>query len=323
MRPFRYIAFHICVVGLAACGAPAESNRSVGELASDRIEIAAEVVEPIIEISVAEGAAVSQGDVLLRQNPERAETRLAETEAALMQAEARLDEFVRGPRSEQISAARANVDGALRDLEFRAVEHQRAIQVHAKQLAAPETLDRAKAAFDAANANLNLRRAQLEELLAGTTVEELRQAEAAVLQAAARRDSASVDLQRHTLTAPADGIADQRLFEIGERPAQGQPVMILLAGEQPHARVYVPERIRVDVRTGLKARVYIDGRASPIPGIVRWVSADAAFTPYFALTERDRSRLSFVAKIDLQADQERLPDGLPVEVEFLFDEPRD
>jgi len=50
---------------------------------------------------------------------------------------------------------------------------------------------------------------------------------------------------------------------------------------------------------------------------VRTVSHDAAFTPYYALTERDRGRLSFVAKVDLEGDAARqLPTGLPLEVEL-------
>ena len=48
-------------------------------------------------------------------------------------------------------------------------------------------------------------------------------------------------------------------------------------------------------------------------------ASDAAFTPYYALTERDRGRLSYEAKVDLTGDRERLPDGIPVEVEFLVD----
>jgi HlyD family secretion protein len=52
---------------------------------------------------------------------------------------------------------------------------------------------------------------------------------------------------------------------------------------------------------------------------VRWVSSEAAFTPYYALTERDRGRLSYVAKIDIGETRQRLPDGVPVNVEFLID----
>jgi HlyD family secretion protein len=307
----------LLLLSLAACADDADSNRAVGELASDRIEITAETAEPIVEVAVAEGDAVTAGQVLVRQNDDRARARLAEAQAQLAQAQARLDELVRGPRSEQISAARANVDGAVQDLEFRTAEYDRARRVHERQLASPESLDRAKAAYDSAQANLRLRRAQLEELLAGTTVEELAQAEQAVTQAGARRDAVQVDVDRHTLRAPVDGIFDSRLFEAGERPVPEGPVAIMLGGEQPYARVYVPERLRVHVTPGSPAWVFVDGLAEPVEGRVRWVSSEAAFTPYFALTQRDRGRLSYVAKIDLAGIERRLPDGVPVEVEFL------
>lgn len=302
-----------------ACDTSVEHARAVGRLASDRIELSAEVAEPITDILIAEGTAVAAGQILVKQNSERAAARLAEAEATLAQAQARLSELTRGPRSEQIKAARANVQGATRELEFRTSDFKRTKQIHEKNLASAELLDRAKAAFDAAGANLNLRRAQLEELLAGTTVEELAQAEQAVAQATARRDSVQVDFDRHELRAPVASIADSRLFEIGERPGIGQPVMILLGGQQPHARVYVSEDIRAQVRTGTAARIFIDGLDGAVSGRVRWVASEAAFTPYFALTERDRGRLSYLAKVDITDDIERLPDGVPVEVEFVTD----
>jgi len=139
-----------------------------------------------------------------------------------------------------------------------------------------------------------------------------------VQQAEARRDSASVDVARHRLTAPVDGIFDSRLFEIGERPLAAQPVAVMLGGRQPYARIYIPERLRTHVRPGTDARVYVDGLDAPIAARVRWVAHEAAFTPYFALTERDRGRLTYLAKVDLDEQPERLPDGVPVEVELLL-----
>ncbi len=304
---------------LAACDAGDDIDRVVGELASDRIEIAAESSEPIRRVEVAEGTRVAAGDALVTQDSARAEARLLEAEAALGQAQARLDELVRGPRTEMITAARANVEGATQDLEFRENEVERVREIHTRGLASPDQLDRAQAALDAAQANLKLRLAQLEELLTGTTVEELAQAEQAVKQSAARRNAARIDLDRHTLRAPVDGIADSRLYEPGERPVPGQPVMIVLAGTQPYARVYVPEAMRVQVAAGTAARVFVDGLEEPLDGRVRWISSEAAFTPYFALTERDRGRLTYVAKVDLVTSGDRLPDGVPVEVEFALD----
>lgn len=320
MHPAKLIVPGLAAMALAACDNEDKLNVIVGELASDRIELIAEVNEPIVEIRVAEGEAVAAGQLILRQDDTRAGARLREAEAAVGQARARLDELVRGPRQEQIDQARANLAGARRDIEFRRAQFQRTSDLLEKELASPEARDRAKAELDAAEANLDLRKAQLEELLAGTTVEELAQAEQALEQAEARRDSASVDVERHSLKAPVDGIFDTRLFEVGERPPAGQPVAVMLGGRQPYARTYIPERLRAQVRPGTRARVTVDGIETPIPGRVRWVAHEAAFTPYFALTERDRGRLTYLAKVDIDDRQERLPDGVPVEVELLVSE---
>jgi HlyD family secretion protein len=313
------IALLVAVLALAGCSNDEDPNRVVGELTSDRYELTAEVGEPITAILVAEGESVTAGQVLINQDDTRARARLAESDAALAQQQARLDELVRGPRSEQITAARANVEGATQELEFRQTEMTRIREIHARGLASPDLLDKASAALDAAQANLKLRLAQLEELLAGTTVEELAQAEQAVKQLAARRDAIRVDLDRHTIRAPVDGLADSRLFEFGERPAPGQPLMIVLGGDQAYARVFVPETIRVHVTAGTAAVIYVDGLDQPLEGRVRWVSSESSFTPYYALTEHDRGRLSYVAKVDIAGERDRLPDGVPVEVEFLID----
>lgn len=300
----------------SACSSESDATRIVGELASDRVELTAEAGEPIIEILVAEGERVSQGQVLLRQDAQRANAKLAEAEAVILQAQARLDELVRGPRSEQIAAARANVAGAKKELEFRQSEFDRTREIQARNLASEEALDSAKAALDGALANDEVRRAQLQELLSGTTVEELAQAEQTVAQAAARRDLLAVDVERHETIAPVAGIVDSRLFEVGERPSPGQAMLILLPGEQPHARVYVPEEHRLSVRVGSTVRISIDGLDETLDGRVRWVAREAMFTPYFALTERDRGHLTYAAKIDIDKDGDRLPDGIPVSVEL-------
>ena len=279
----------------------------------------AKFAEIIVDIPVAEGESILVGQRLLQQDDASARARLRDLEAGHLQAKARLDELVRGPRSEKITAARAMVEGATQDLNFRDSELSRVREVHARGLASADALDTANAAFDAAQANLKLNLAQLEELLAGTTIEELTQAEQLVEQAAARVDAATIDVEDHQQISPVNGTMDSRLFEPGERPVAGQPMLVLLDGQQPHARVFIPEQIRVRIKPGTAAKIYVDGLDKPISATVRWVSSDPAFTPYFALTERDRGRLSYMAKIDITETRDRLPDGVPVEVELELD----
>ena len=305
---------------LVACDSQESNQRVVGQLESDRIEITAEVSEPIVKRAVIEGQSVGSGHLLISQDTSRIESRIAEAKASKLQARARLDELIRGPRKELIVAAQANVQGAKDELAFRETDLDRAQQVHDLDLASSELRDRAKAARDNAKANLENLQAKLDELVTGTTPEELRQAEEAVSQADARLASLAIDLERHSSVAPVDAVVDSLLFEVGERPAIGKPMAILLSGQQPYARVFVSESMRVHVRPGTSAKVFVDGLEETLDGRVRWIASEAAFTPYFALTEHDRGRLSFAAKVDVLNARTRLPDGVPVEVELLIGE---
>jgi HlyD family secretion protein len=113
--------------------------------------------------------------------------------------------------------------------------------------------------------------------------------------------------------APMDAIVEALPYEEGETPAVGTPVAVLLRSAAPYARVYVPEPLRASLHPGDSVTVSVDGIEHPFTGKVRYVSADASFTPYFALTRDDRARLSFVSEIDL-ADADTLTSGTPVEV---------
>jgi HlyD family secretion protein len=309
----------ICAVGLSGCDRSADEMRAVGQLESDRVELRAEVAEPILSKRVAEGQAVSRGTALIEQDVARINASIAEAKAALEQSRAREDELIRGPRKEEIVAAQASVAGAEKDLDFRKAQFERAKELFERHLASAELRDQATAALDAATSNLDLQRARLTELLNGTTIEELRQVEQAVLQFEARLDALNVDLERHTISAPVDGLVDSILFEPGERPVPGQPVVIMLTGTQPYARVYVSEQLRARVHAGTAARIFVDGIDKPFAGRVRWIASEAAFTPYFALTEHDRGRLTYFAKVDIENTGERLPDGVPVEAELLVE----
>jgi HlyD family secretion protein len=120
-----------------------------------------------------------------------------------------------------------------------------------------------------------------------------------------------------TVRAPRPGIIDALPFRVGDEPPVGSTVAVMLADEAPFARVYVPAELRPDAIPGKQVEVVIDGVDGSFEGRLRMISSEAAFTPYYALTERDRDHFSYVAEIDLVGDAARdLPTGLPVEVHF-------
>lgn len=292
------------------------STRAVGEFAFERVEVAVESAEVVTARLVAEGESVAAGQPIIEQDTALAAARLAEAQAEASRRLAALEELRAGTRSEQLDAVRAEVDGAIKEQEFRIAAWNRVSTLARRDLAPQESLDEARAARDAAVAALAAVRARLRELEAGPRPESIRQAEAGLRGARAVVRQREIALERLTVTAPVPGILDRYLLEVGERPAAGQVAAIVLSGPRPYARVYVPAAIRPAVAQGQGALLYVDGIDRPLEGRVRWISDEAAFTPYFALTQHDRSRLSYLAKVDVVGDAIVLPDGVPVEVEF-------
>ncbi len=155
----------------------------------------------------------------------------------------------------------------------------------------------------------------------GTTSEELDQARASLAAADAALVDAQVRLERLTVRAPQAGRVDALPFELGERPPAGAVVAVVLAAQAPYARVYVPEPVRSRISNGTRARVRIAGREGEFEGRVRTLAHDAAFTPYYALTQHDRGRLSYLAEVELSgSDLDGLPIGVPVEVRFELEQ---
>ena len=314
-RNLLSLLLSVCAaIALSSCNRT-ETTYMVGTLERDRIDVVVESDEPIITIAVADGQTVSVGDLILEQDPTRAAARLAQQVGLRNQAAARLAELQRGPRVESIREARAKLE-ASRVEEVNALAiFNRTREVYDLGLSREAQLDRDETNYRTAVAKVQADSEALDRLLHGTTIEELDQAEAALEASEAQVQQAQLDLERTRIRAPVAGVVDKVLFRMGERPSRGTTIAVVLDSSRVFARVYVPEHLRARVTPGKEIDVKIDGVDDLFKGRVRWVSADATFTPYFALTEHDRSRLSFLAEIDVP-DAMDLPSGVPLQADF-------
>jgi HlyD family secretion protein len=254
--------------------------------------------------------------VLLRLETTHVQAQLAAAEAQVRQGSAVLAELKAGPRSEDIARARA----AVRAAQARAVDardsHGRLQKLVAQQLVPVADVDRAKAAMDAAEADLAAAQQAFLELERGTRAEQVAQGQAAVQAYTAEADAERVLLGKLTLVAPRDAQVDAIPYKLGDQAPVGAPLVVLLAGDAPIARVYVPEPLRSGVAVGSGARVHIEGNEQVWRGEVRMIRSEPTFTPYYALTGQDATRLSYLAEVQLGADAIGLPAGLPLWVDF-------
>jgi HlyD family secretion protein len=309
-----------CTACLVACDDQKAAQLAVGTIERDRIELVAEAPEPIAEIVVGEGQRVSAGDVLVRLDEERLQAEVDRTEGGRDRVMALFAELERGPRHERIDEVKAALAGAKGVLDRDRKELDRARALYQKGVGSRAGLDAARASYDSSQARRDQALAELEALETGATSEELDQARAAVAEAQGALRAARIRLERLTVRAPVDGQVDALPFEIGERPPAGAVVAVMLADNAPYARVYVPELIRARVVPGGAATVSVDGIERRFDARVRMVSGQAMFTPFFALTEKDRGRLVYLAELELVDPEARdLPTGIPAEAEFHLD----
>ncbi len=304
----------IMCVALVGCDND-KTNFMVGTLERDRVELSVESNEPIIALHVRDGQQVSTGELILEQDPTRLNAVIEQQLALQDQAAARLAELQRGPRHEAISEARAQLELSQALSKNTAANLSRARNIFERDLSDQASLDAAETRWKTAVAAEQAASESLASLLNGTTVEELQQATAVLAAATAQVSQVQLSLDRLKIYAPVSGTLDKQLFQLGERPRPGTTVAVILDDSRVFARIYVPESIRAQVRPGDSLVVRLDGYNQSRTGIVSWVSTDASFTPYFALTEHDRSRLSFLAEVDLSG-VESLPSGVPLEVDF-------
>ena len=314
MNRFKIYALLLLALFLSGCEEP--PLQALGQLESDRIELVAEVFEPIVSITVREGEQLAAGSLILQQDTSRVEIRIAAAQANIVRIEALLAEQISGPIIETIDAIKASLNEAEIDRVFRERDLQRLLGLREQNLTSLESVDTAEKYVELARARIEIVQAQLRELQVGTRPEQIDQTNGLLQQARAQLASLELDRQRHTITAPVEAVVDSLPFEIGERPRPGDVVAVLLSGDQPYARLYIPESVRVRLSPGSTLQVNVDGIDGALTGTIRRISSEPSFTPYFALTERDRGRLSYVAEVALPALPSRLPDGVPVQVNF-------
>ncbi|MGL5392739.1 MAG: HlyD family efflux transporter periplasmic adaptor subunit, partial [Shewanella sp.] len=83
-----------------------------------------------------------------------------------------------------------------------------------------------------------------------------------------------------------------------------------------YVRVYLPATWLDRVKAGDSVNILVDGRAAPLNGTVRNIRSQPAYTPFYALNERDRARLMYLTDITLPSSAADLPTGMAIEVEL-------
>lgn len=313
------ISWHVMtpslIVLLLLVGCDNSSQEALGTLEWDRVNSRAIHSEVIVEFFVKEGDVVSVGDVLLKLDSRKQKFVVDQLEGELQNAIWQEKELIAGPRDEEIEETRARLASSEADVVTTKLALERQEDLIEGNFTSQELFDNAKNSYLNAMARKREREQTLAKLLAGTRIEQLNQARAKVQSITATLEGAKLQLKEYEIVATRAGRVDSLPYKLGDRPLAGVIVCTLLSGEQPWARVYVPEPRRNKIKLGEVLPLKIDGYEHSFNAKVRIIQGKANFTPYFALTERDRSYLSYVAELDILGDEiKSLGSGVPVQL---------
>jgi len=255
-----------------------------GRIEGDRLLVASKFPGRVTTLLAREGDRVKAGQVLVQLDDTQASAQARQARAAVVALQA------------EAAAASRHAEQAQRDTErFRELRTEGTASVHEAEqaeLAARVAQDR----LASAQAQLNRARAALAEA-----------------------ESVLTDL---TVRAPADGTVATRMADIGEVVSAGSVLLILIDPDHLYLKVYVPEALIGKLRLGLPARLYIDAFPDqPFEAELRYIAAQAEFTPKEVQTADERVKLVYAVKLYLKTNPEhRLTPGQPADAVIRWKE---
>lgn len=318
----------LLLAGCAVRGRPLTAN---GTIEATEIKVVAEVGGQLKQLLVKEGDMVKAGQLVAKLDDEPYRILVEQVKAAVNTAEASLEEARAGSRTQEIEAARQEVDrlaaqvaAAREQLTLQEDSLKRAQALfNAEALSEQELVERqsharvARYQLEAAEAQLEAARARLSLTQAGSRQQVLERLTAGVKQAQENLSLAKLNMQKTRLVAPSAGVVASRNFEEGELIRPGVDVITLLDNRRLWVNVYVPEDKLSSVRIGQNVQISVDAYPNrTFPGKVIYISPKAEFTPRNVQTKKDRVNLVFRVKIQVTGGQNALRPGLPADVTF-------
>jgi RND family efflux transporter MFP subunit len=279
--------------------------------AQDQATVSAKVPGRVQTIQVDLGSVVRKGQVIAQLEQQDYNLRLQQADAALAQARARVglspdskDEQVDPEKTATVRQARALLDDARLKLD------------RAKSLLEKGVI--AQAQLDAADADYKVALSRYQD-----GIEEIRNRQALVLQRRSELEIARQQLADSTITAPFDGVVQEKRTSVGEYLAAGTAIVNVVRIDPLRLRAEVPERQAHNVTPGLQVRVTVEGDSNVYNGVIARISPSISEQNRILIVEAEvrnngRLRPGSFARADIVADAKSLSPAVPANAIVSF-----
>jgi HlyD family secretion protein len=281
------------ILAVVSCGGDNKIPGGSGFIEATEVTVSSQAAGQIERLYVDEGDPIKPGDTIVLIDTVTLSLRLGQSVATKAAAETRRE------------SARIQVDKAGLDFDLAQKEFDRVNSLVQTGAANQQQFDKTKNIFDQSR---------------------LAKKAAAAALASAEADLEKVDrdialLQKQLSDcrplAPVGGTVITKYVESGELAAPGKPLIKIAGLDTVWVKVYLPPSDLTRIKLGGRAEVNPeDGRTSPLPGTITWISSDAEFTPKNVQTRQARADLVYAVKVTIPNDGKQLKIGMPVSVKL-------
>jgi HlyD family secretion protein len=313
MRAANVIFIAILLTG---CGGPPVESSYQGYVEGEFVQVGSPLGGTLESLSVARGQNVAAGAPLFALERATETAAVAQAEAQLKAAQARLANLGQGRRLPELNALQASVDSAGAALRLSTLQLAQQEKLAQSGFISDTALAATRAAKERDSAQLANATAQLAtaQLSLGRDAE-LAAALADSDAARAALDQAKSRLAQKVLVAPAAARVQDTFFTVGEWVPPASPVVNLLPPGNVTLRFFVPETVVATVKSGQQVSVSCDACGAAINAKVSYVSSQAEYTPPVIYGRDSRAKLVYLIEARPDGDAGlRLTPGQPVDV---------
>jgi HlyD family secretion protein len=185
-------------------------------VAHHKIQVGSKIAGRVAWIGVDKGDRVRQDQVVVRLEDREFRSQYDQAVASMGAAQARLTEFERGSRPEEVDRARAEVDRAEAQLRADEANFRRVESLVREGVISNQNLDEARGRYDTSRAALDSARKTYELTHKGPREEQIDNARSEVARARAAADYAKTILDATEIRVPTAGTILERNVEQGE-----------------------------------------------------------------------------------------------------------
>lgn len=312
----------IAILFLAAAGCKDENKNIIdasGNIESTDVIVSSKVTGQVESIIFDEGKRVKSGDTVMIIDHEDLELKLAQAEALVDAAKAKLNLLKNGARKEDIQLAENSLDQSEINLETSKKDFQRMKELYDSKTITKKQFEDAKAKYQLSQSQFNSAKQNLMKIKKFARPEEVKQAEANLKSQQALANVLKKSISDSYIISPISGIITQKFVEKGETVSMLSSLFKVSELETVKLIIYVSETDLGKIKLGQNAEVVSDTYPDKkYKGSIIYISPEAEFTPKNIQTKDERTKLVFKVKIKIDNQDFELKSGMPADASILL-----